>query len=255
MKVLGRYVHGSEDSLDLDVYYWVDEMPETIQECKEWCAQKEGENANLFTVRMKHIMGQTVSFVDKVYKGTPDEVNNSLIHTYHLHPQTDDLPEGLRYTSRDCILKYIRSVRIILSHLSRSKYRDWVKNALDYGNWDKRLETLRDIPIGSIDFSTLNKNMSAEDIKKVMAFQIGQSLGLMDGNEYYTKSRIAEAYPILKQFLYRDPDSNTNELNAMVNYFVKRLREVVNEDIIYTEDTRITFVDAKYDVKEEKRIW
>lgn len=255
MKVLGRYVHGSEDSLDLDVYYWVDEMPETIQECKEWCAQKEGENANLFTVRMKHVMGQTVSFVDKVYKGTPDEVNNSLLYTYHLHPQTDDLPEGLRYTSRDCILKYIRSIRIILSHLSRSKYRDWVKNALDYGNWDKRLETLRDIPIGSIDFSTLNKNMSAEDIKKVMAFQIGQSLGLMDGNEYYTKSGIANAYPVLRQFLYREQDSNTYELQAMVIYFIKRLREEVSEKIIYMNDFDITFIDGKYNIKEEKRIW
>jgi len=255
MKVLGRYVHGSQDSLDVDVYYWVDEMPSTIQECKEWCEKKEGENANLFTVKQNFTMERVESYIDKVYKGSPDEVNNSLIRTYYLHPQENPLPQGLEYVKRDNIIKYIRAVRIILSHLSKSPYRENIKHALNFGDWDERLNTLEDVPIGGLDFSRLNPKMTPEDIKKVMAFQIGQSIGLMDGREYYTKSEIAEAYPVLRQFLYREQDSNTYELQAMVTYFIKRLREEVSEKIIYMNDFDITFIDGKYNIKDEKRIW
>ena len=119
------------------------------------------------------------------------------------------------------------------------------------------------IPLTDIDFSTLNRNMSPEDIKKVIAFQIGQSIGLMDGYEYYTKSEIADAYPILRQFLYRDPESNINELDAMLKYFIKRIYDEVNTHIIYEDGGIISFLTfeddgivtySKYYVKNEKRI-
>lgn len=255
MNVLGRYIHGSKDSTDLDVCYWVDELPSTIQECKEWCEKKNGENVNLFTVKENIDGGNIISHIDKVYKGSPDELNNSLLHTYYLHTQDNQLPMGLKYVHRDSMIKYIRSIRIILSHLSRSRYRDTIKHALTYGGWNERLVTLKSIPVGTIDFTTLNHSMSAEDIKKVISFQIGQSLGLMDHKEYYTKSEIAEAYPILRQFLYRDPNSDQNELEGMICYFVNRLMDEVNKNIIYMNDYKITFINGKYDIKEEKKIW
>lgn len=49
MEILARYIHGSEDSVDTDVYYVVDELP-SFQECKEWCDSKKDENANLITI-------------------------------------------------------------------------------------------------------------------------------------------------------------------------------------------------------------
>jgi hypothetical protein len=256
MKVLGKYIHGSEDSVDVDTYYWVDELPSTIQECKTWCESREGENANLFTIHTEIINEQYYSVVDKVYKGVPDEVNNSLLRTYDLHHhQESSLPPGLYYVQRDSFIKYIRAVRGILSHLSRSQYRTVIKSALSSGDWKFKLNTLLSIPLADIDFSTLNHHMSPEDIKKVIAFQIGQSIGLMDGYEYYTKSEIAYAYPILRQFLYRNPDSNINELTAMLKYFIKRIYDEVNTDIIYEDEEYITFIYGKYDVKNEKRIW
>ena len=198
---------------------------------------------------------QYSSVVDKVYKGVPDEVNNSLLRTYDLHPnQKSSLPPGLHYVQRDKIIKYIRTVRIILSHLSKSQYRHDVKSALSSGDWKYKLNTLLNIPLTDIDFSTLNHHMSPEDIKKVIAFQIGQSIGLLDGYEYYTKSEIADAYPILRQFLHRDPESNINELNDMLKHFIKRIYDEVNTDIIYDNDGIITFIYGKYDVKNEKRI-
>ena len=254
MNILGKYIHGSEDSIDVDTYYWVDELPPTIQECKTWCESREGENANLFTIHTEIVGEQYSSVVDKVYKGVPDEVNNSLLRTYDLHNQESSLPPGLHYVQRDKFIKYIRSVRIILSHLSRSQYRSNVKSALSGGDWKFKLNTLLSIPLADIDFSTLNHRMTPEDIKKVIAFQIGQSIGLMDGYEYYTKSEIADAYPILRQFLYRDPESNINELDDMLKSFIKRIYDEVNTDIIYDNDGIITFIYGKYDVKNEKRI-
>ena len=136
MNILGKYIHGSEDSIDVDTYYWVDELPPTIQECKTWCESREGENANLFTIHTEIVGEQYSSVVDKVYKGVPDEVNNSLLRTYDLHPnQESSLPPGLHYVQRDKIIKYIRAVRIILSHLSKSQYRHDVKSALSSGDW------------------------------------------------------------------------------------------------------------------------
>lgn len=256
MNILGKYIHGSKDSVDVDTYYWVDELPSTIQECKTWCESREGENANLFTVHTEIVGEHYSSVVDKVYKGVPDEVNNSLLRTYDLHPnQESSLPPGLHYVQRDEFIKYIRSVRVILSHLSKSQYRPDIKSALSSSDWNVKLRTLEHIYLQEIDFSTLNHNMSPEDIKKVIAFQIGQSIGLMDGYEYYTKSEIADAYPILRQFLYRDPESNINELDAILKYFIKRIYDEVNTNIIYDNDETVTFIYGKYDVKNEKRIW
>lgn len=256
MNILGKYIHGSKDSVDVDTYYWVDELPSTIQECKTWCESRKGENANLLTVYTEIVGEHYSSVVDKVYKGVPDEVNNSLLRTYDLHPnQESSLPPGLHYVQRDEFIKYIRSVRVILSHLSKSQYRPDIKSALSSSDWNVKLRTLEHIYLQEIDFSTLNHNMSPEDIKKVIAFQIGQSIGLMDGYEYYTKSEIADAYPILRQFLYRDPESNINELDAMLKYFIKRIYDEVNTNIIYDNDEIVTFIYGKYDVKNEKRIW
>ena len=74
MEIIARYIHGSENSTDLDVIYVVDELP-SLQECKTFCSDKD-ENRNLITVEN--------GIVTSVYKGTPDEVNNSLLRTYNL---------------------------------------------------------------------------------------------------------------------------------------------------------------------------
>ena len=50
MKILARYVHGSEDSLDTDVIYIVDELP-PLNECAEFCNSNDAENRNLAIVR------------------------------------------------------------------------------------------------------------------------------------------------------------------------------------------------------------
>jgi hypothetical protein len=228
--VIARYTHGSGDSTDKDVVYIADRLPDKVT-CKEFCSNKD-ENRNIITIKD--------GAVSEVYKGTVDEVNNALLDTYSLHPQEMPLLINRRL-ERDVYLKYIRSLRIILSHLSRSQYRPEIKSALR-GGWKERLDILNNINFDTIDFDTLNKNMTGADIKKVIAFQIGQARGLFCGEELYTKAAIAEKMPSLKPYLYRqDPSTYVMPLNH--EKFV--YWEMLSHEIDWEEDgeCQVTFKD------------
>ena len=244
MEIIARYIHGSEDSTDLDVIYVVDELP-SLQECKTFCSDKE-ENRNLITVEN--------GIVTSVYKGTPDEVNNALLDTYKLHEQEYPLLVE-RKVERDVHIKAIRAVRGILSHLSKSMLRPEIKNALR-GSWSVRIETLQMIydHFDEIDFDSLQNNMSGDDVKKLIAFQIGQVLALTDFAELYTKSEIASYFTDLKQYLYRNSTDNEN-LKEYLFLFIHSLTK--NNMFDYTENgTEVTFGFSygTYDVKLEKKI-
>jgi hypothetical protein len=244
MEIIARYIHGSEDSTDLDVIYVVDELP-SLQECKTFCSDKE-ENRNLITVEN--------GIVTSVYKGTQDEVNNALLDTYKLHEQEYPLLVE-RKVERDVHIKAIRAVRGILSHLSKSMFRPEIKNALR-GSWSVRIETLQMIydHFDEIDFDSLQNNMSGDDVKKLIAFQIGQVLALTDFVELYTKSEIASYFTDLKPYLYRNSTDNEN-LKEYLFLFIHCLTK--NNMFDYTEDgTEVTFGFSygTYDVKIEKKI-
>lgn len=208
MKILAKYIHGSEDSTDIDVHYVVNELP-SLSECKIFCSQnKDRENRNLIVIDN--------GVVIDCYKGTIDEVNNGLLHTYHMHNQSDPLLINTQL-KRNKVLKYVRGVRTILSHLSRSMYRIEIKHALTSCDWQERLEVLNTINLTNITYDNLNNNMSKYDILKVIAFQVGQMLALYDNVELYTKKEISEYFPKLEIFLYRREPTITN-LNTLTQY-------------------------------------
>lgn len=207
MNIIAKYIHGSENSLDTDVMYVVDELP-SLQECKVFCSDKD-ENRNLIVIED--------GIVTKCYKGTPDECNNSLFATYKLHQQSDELLVT-RTVDRDKRLKTIRALRGILSHLSRTSYRPQIKEALRSEDWDFRVDVLKEIDLSTIDFDNIQNNMSGADIKKLIAFQIAQTLALWDGIELYTKNDVCEKYPQLSKFINRE-DEDINELQSYVNLF------------------------------------
>ena len=105
-----------------------------------------------------------------------------------------------------------------------------------------------------IDFDTLQNNMSAADIKKLIAFQVGQVLALIDDVELYTKSEIADYFTDLKSYLYRNSTDNKN-LKKYLFLFIHFLTK--NNMFDYTENgTEVTFGFSygTYDVKLEKLI-
>lgn len=228
MEILHKYIHGSADSTDIDVVYVIDALPDAA-ECKKFCSEKD-ENRNLMTV--------ADGIVTACYKGTPDELNNSLMRTYSLHEQTSPLIVT-REVERIVPIKIVRAMRIILSHLSRSQFRPEIKEALR-GSWRLRMRVLLTIisRMEEIDFSVLNKNMTDEDIKKVIAFQTGQTLALLNGRELYTKREIADEYPELEPFLYRKPDADMWDLKMAVNDLYSHLWAT---EVSSNDDTVITF--------------
>ena len=247
---IAYYIHGSEDSTDVDIYYVVKEQP-SFQEAKAFCDSNLSENRNVITIKN--------GIVTDCYKGVPDEINNGLIDTYDLHEQKFPLLVT-RPVERDRHIKFIRAVRGILSHLSRSQYRQPVKLALR-SNWSKRLEVLEGINLYKVDFDTLNKNLSGEDVKKVMAFQLGQSFALMAGGlELYTKREIAETYEVLKPYLYREKGADVTSLYSCVRLLARWLRlnypyEDVDDNTVKFLRTPDTFIDKDGATPKESDKW
>ena len=129
MTELIYYQFGSENSQDVDLLVLVSQLGliktnkkrvEAIEKKLQENYQKE-LNVNLGVLRDGKI--------EEVFKGSTDEVNNSVFLTYDLHPQKFSLKID-SLVKRDVDLKIIRTLRIILSFLSRTKKRPEVKQAL-----------------------------------------------------------------------------------------------------------------------------
>lgn len=227
------FTHGSKDSLDIDVYFVVDKLSDRLDDNKKLCDQlshDNGVNGNLICVQD--------GIVSAVFKGTVDEVNNSLFSTYGLHKQ--DFPNPIiGLVERDICLKWVRVVRGILSHCSRTEYRENVKMALRADSIIDKVAVL-----SSLDFTrikTFNKE-SPTEVYKFLCFQAAQYLGLLSNVEIYTKSQAAEFLrnEEIRKFLYRQPADldSLNRLKGMVASFLP-----------------IRSKDAEYSIDEDGKIF
>ncbi|MBE8726804.1 hypothetical protein [Flavobacterium hungaricum] len=216
MKTPIYQIFGSENSLDVDLVFFVEEMPETIVEklslSKELTDSIKANfpekviNANLAVCKNGRLI--------EVYKGTTDELNNSLFYTYGFHQQEYDNQINT-LLKRDIDLKFLRSTRMILSFLSKTEYRAAVKSALR-SDLEEKIQTLEKIDLNQI--SSFGKNTNYQDILKSIAFQLGQSISLHEGNELYTKNQIAESFPELRKYLFREENCDCENLQ---NYLLK----------------------------------
>ena len=125
------------------------------------------------------------------FKGTVDELNNAILYTYGLHRQEFDCFVK-RALKRDVEVKIARCLRGLLSMYSRTDLRADIKNALR-GNIREQLDVLEKIDF--VNMVPTGKKESLEDIYKMFAFQLGQTFGVIDGKELYTKeSKIGRAH-------------------------------------------------------------
>ncbi len=233
MKILAKYLHGSEDSIDVDVVYIVDALP-NFEDCRKFCSGNKEENRNLATIK-----GVTI---EECFIGSPDELNNSLIATYKLHEQ--ECPMTLRPVERDVFLKFIRATRIILTLLTRTQYRVLVKSALKSYNLANRLDALKQIDIS--DIQSFGAKGGDEDVLKKIAFQCGQYILLLEGIEVYTKHQICEHFPDLTPYIYRRPVGNRR-------YLQKYLEDIIERHPSFEQDDKIALYRGKrYDIKTER---
>lgn len=222
-------VFGSEDSLDFDVMLKVDEMP-ILAVCKSFCESYDRSMTRVIETNSNLCVVKDGIVVD-VFKGTVDEVNNMLFYTYDRHPQLHPC-FVTRPVIRDIPTKANRALRGLLSHLSKTSYREVVKTGLR-GSMADRIEALRKIDFNQI--SELDKNNSKlVDYYKTLAFQVGQTTGLInDGAEYYSKGSIAAHFPHLRELLYRE-SFDTGILNYIVDEFLDTIEaHIDNRENIY----------------------
>lgn len=211
------YVFGSKSSQDLDILVLVDQLG-TIAENKEKVVQLQKDLFHILPKPVNVNLGilQEGTLV-KVFKGTLDEVNNSVIDTYGLHDQKHPLEVTVRQ-KRDITEKVLRSVRICLSNLSRTQYRVEVKQGLR-GDVLNRVNVLQNINLTTV---THHDKYSIFDLYKTLSFQMGQALSLMEGVEVYTKEDISEKYSLLEPYLMRKQTSLQN-LEDFKNMFCNQI--------------------------------
>ncbi len=220
-------IFGSKSSKDIDVMVIVDDFDDNpyyeLEKCKQFNSKlsiilntTNEINSNLAVVKDGIII--------KVLKGTSDECNNSMFLTYDHHKQY--FPNIItKLVKRDLELKMIRTARVLLSLISRTNYRPIIKEALQHG-FIERVEALYKCDISNFNYDTIiNKNVTYEDFIKVYAFQIGQTLALIDNIELYTKEDIIDYYPELKPYILRDISSDLKNLEKakikLLNKFKK----------------------------------
>lgn len=219
-------IFGSKTSEDLDCFVFVDELG-TIAENKGTCKYYD-DLIRVLTSTEKRVNTNigvlgTNNMLSEVFKGTIDEVNNSMYYTYHLHDQKH--PQNILYpTRRDKHLKALRAVRTILSFFSRTVDRKKIKYALKNGLQEK-LDILEKIDLSRIELNKPNTKMV--DCLKTVAFQVGQSGALLDGIELYTKEDIIDEYPSLKYSLMRQGTLDRWMLGDELKAFCRRVRSDV----------------------------
>jgi hypothetical protein len=217
-------IFGSENSLDYDVMVFVDEIPEIIDQSHTLCKIYDAELSKILTDKPLNCNLAIVKdgFIVKVFKGTPDEVNNALFYTYDFHTQYHTLVVKEPIV-REYDMKILRAYRNILSFFSRSHLRAVIKPALRGDLRDK-------IPVMKmIDFEVMKdfpgKKESIKDIYKVMAFQFGQLFSLVDGFEKdsYTKNGLIQNYPDLAPMLRREElsEKDYKTLNIYLDRLIK----------------------------------
>lgn len=208
-------IFGSKSSKDYDVLVFVDELRSIddnhslIKDLNKFLSltlPSKPINCNLGILKDGILVN--------VFKGTYDEVNNSLYQTYDLHKEYQVYENRIvmqyhRFDDQFKHLKLKRCYRFLLSFYSRTMLRNEIKEALR-GNFKVRLDVLKKIDF-RIHTEFPGKKDAVVDIYKVIAFQLAQTIGLFQGLEIYTKEDAAKYFPELEVFLLRQ-EHNINDL-------------------------------------------
>ena len=229
-------IFGSENSLDYDIMVFVEDIPSIVM-CKKLCKEYEEELSKVFTDKPIDVNLAVVKddMIVDVYKGFPAECNDMIYWTYKRHIKHQRhmkmVTKEVGLTEDYIQTKVARTVRILLSSLSRTKYRPMIKKALK-GTFMDQLCILQMIRLEGI--YSLHDKHSNEDVRKNLAFQIGQCLGVLEGMQLFSKSSIGAHYCVLNPYLERETEGIDNsgldmEINMLCRYIFYKFGEKVFE--------------------------
>lgn len=211
-------IFGSATSVDLDICFFVTEIG-SIEENRASISQilKHIKIESTKVINPNSAVVQN-GVVTDCFKGSVDELNNALFFTYNLHDQLYEKKIN-QLLDRDINLKVERCVRTIVSYFTRTEKRIEVKKVLR-GSLQDKIKFLDTLELK--EFQNFGKNGSAIEVYKSIAFQLGQTLGLMNGKEYYTKESIVENFPLLKRYLNRN-EEDCKSLQIVLREFTNKM--------------------------------
>lgn len=233
---------GSASSQDIDIMVFVEKLPPSVHECSQFClsygkilAEKLNENSVENSVEKSSENSQkkinaNIGIVEngilvRAYKGNRDETNNALFYTYDLHTQYFE-NHILKIVPRNLTDKIHRTLRVMLSFLTKSKRRAIIKWAL-ISHWTEKIETLAKINLQDVFLDNQLKNQFGKvtliDFQKTFAFQMGQCLALIEMQELYTKEAISAYFPALSGYLLRQENLDNSVLEHFKNTFLEKI--------------------------------
>ncbi len=230
-----HFVFGSKTSQDFDILVVVEKLGNLLEN-KKTVIDLQAKLLNDYSSKPLNVNIGTIKngVLTSVFKGTVDEVNNSIIDTYNYHDQKFPLMITNRI-KRDIDLKTVRTLRVLLSLISRTEHREKVKKALK-GSMLEKHQTLSEVDFSLLsDSDCFGKKMTAHNLWKTVAFQLGQNLALYENIELYSKEDIAVKYPSLSKFLQRQ----TDDLSKIENLKKQFLNSFNPLDLTYQTEPKI----------------
>lgn len=237
---------GSEDSRDEDYFVVLESPVYDVQECRSITDKYKPFDVNLVCIEN--------GIVTWAFKGTADEMNNSILDTFYLHKSnTEDCPVMYR-VNRDIDVKVSRTVRGLLSMFSRTEHRVAIKQALRSESFNDKIAALKLINLPSLEVKNtktitkptlllsshwdvsyetttkigdiFNKSTPTSEVYKFIGFQLVQTMMLVLGNEVYTKKGSTELFPSLYNVIYCIEDKKASiKLQKYLDIFIKYLEK------------------------------
>jgi len=238
-------------STECDVMVCIDKAPVKIHMCHKICdGLKEPLGSIIMTDKVLNINLCTVATVDDkthidwVFKGTPDECNNSVFTTYGFHKDLQQHPCFINMTmDRNVTIKIVRSTRATIGLFSRSSLNDEsIRSAVKAALTTKTHQLRERIKImRTLDFEhiTLPKKAVPVNVWKTVAFQIGQTMALLETDEVFSKYGVAQKYPSLTCYLRRDVDADLESLTEFKNKYLAKLDELVESKLLDLDTVEI----------------
>ena len=200
------YAHGSPNSLDLDRLYI---FPHALINSVVGDQARAILDDGIIDVNLMDLDDD--GYICDNHKGQNDEIHNALTTTYPMHTQIFPLPSNFGgKVQRAVALKWLTAMRRIFIRLTE------VEVARDLA---KRTLRNHDTSVGPAAFAELNFSeiipATNLDHAKTFAFQMGQTVGLFDGLDLFTKDDIAKAYPVLESFIRRDRETSLRKAHLL----------------------------------------
>lgn len=239
-------IFGSKSSLDCDVFV---PLPTELHDvCRKMKPHeliniaKKYEAELLDQIKTTKKLNVNIGIVEDgiitwVHKGSLDETNNSIFYTYGNHIELQQFPCIItRCVARDIDIKIIRSLRIVLSMLSRTNLRVEVKAALNANTVKERIESLKKISFQDLVFNltTTNSHYEIRNIYKTISFQMAITCALLlaETIELYSKEDVINKYPELYKYIMREELvlDDLEKLTQFKNQYISFIESYANKN-------------------------